>query len=44
MNNKYNVTINNINNCNYISLIQQPVNKSEYKIIKKKIDKNINNQ
>jgi hypothetical protein len=43
MNNKYNVTINNINNCNYISLIQQPVNKSEYKIIKKKIDKNINN-
>jgi len=43
MNNKYNVTINNINNCNYISLIQQPANKSEYKIIKKKIDKNINN-
>ena len=32
---KYNVTINNINNCNYINLIQAP-NKPELKIIKKK--------
>ena len=35
VNSKYNVTINNINNCNYISLIQA-TNKSEFKIIKKK--------
>ena len=35
LNNKYNVTINNIHNCNYISLIQAP-NKPDFKIIKKK--------
>ena len=39
LNNKYNVTINNINNCNYYNLIQG-CNKPEYKIIKKKINKN----
>ena len=39
MNNKYNVTINNINNCNYINLIQG-ANKPEIKIIKKRINKN----
>ena len=39
MNNKYNVTINNINNCNYINLIQGD-NKPEIKIIKKRINKN----
>ena len=35
---KYNVTINNINNCNYYSYIQE--NKPEIKIIKKRINKN----
>ena len=39
LNNKYNVTINNINNCNYINLIQG-ANKPEIKIIKKRINKN----
>ena len=39
-NNKYNVTINNINNCNYYNLIQG-ANKPEIKIIKKRINKNI---
>ena len=38
-NNKYNVTINNINNCNYYNLIQGD-NKPEIKIIKKRINKN----
>ena len=38
-NNKYNVTINNINNCNYYNLIQGN-NKPEIKIIKKRINKN----
>ena len=38
-NSKYNVTINNINNCNYINLIQGS-NKPEIKIIKKRINKN----
>ena len=38
-NNKYNVTINNINNCNYYNLIQG-ANKPEIKIIKKRINKN----
>ena len=40
MNNKYNVTINNINNCNYFNLIQGANNKPEIKIIKKRINKN----
>ena len=34
INNKYNITINNINNCNYIRLIEA-MNKSELKIIQK---------
>ena len=39
LNNKYNVTINNINNCNYYNLIQDS-NKPEFKIITKKMGKN----
>jgi hypothetical protein len=38
--NKYNVTINNINNCNYFNLIQGTNNKPEIKIIKKRVNKN----
>jgi len=39
LNDKYNVTINNINNCNYFSLIQTSI-RPELKILKKKINKN----
>ena len=39
LNDKYNVTINNINNCNYFSLIQTST-RPELKIMKKKITKN----
>jgi hypothetical protein len=39
LNDKYNVTINNINNCNYFSLIQTSI-RPELKIMKKKINKN----
>ena len=37
--NKYNVTINNINNCNYYNLIQG-INRPEVKIMNSKINKN----
>lgn len=39
LNDKYNVTINNINNCNYFSLIQTSI-RPELKIIQKKMNKN----